>query len=86
MVQQAKDLALSLLWHVFTPWPRNFHMPQVLLPSKEEEPNLRQSECFAKVKVSPRMSQDYQEKKEFFSVFARSSKMEILSLEEIETG
>ena len=23
-----KDLALSLLWHRFDPWPRNFHMPQ----------------------------------------------------------
>ena len=35
VVQQVKDLALSLqwlwslLWHGFDPWPRNFHMPQV---------------------------------------------------------
>ena len=32
MVQQVKDLVLSLqwfgslLWHKFEPWPRNFHM------------------------------------------------------------
>lgn len=25
----AKDLVLSLLWHEFNPWPRNFCMPQV---------------------------------------------------------
>ena len=24
-----EDLALSLLWLRFGPWPRNFHMPQV---------------------------------------------------------
>ena len=24
-----KNLALSLLWHEFNPWPRNFHMLQV---------------------------------------------------------
>ena len=28
MVQQVKDLALSLLWLRFSPWPRNFYMPQ----------------------------------------------------------
>ena len=28
MVQWVKDLALSLLWHGFHPWPWNFHMPQ----------------------------------------------------------
>ena len=26
VVQQAKDLALSLLWLGFDPWPGNFHM------------------------------------------------------------
>ena len=29
MAQQIKDLAWSLLWLRFAPWPRNFHMPQV---------------------------------------------------------
>ena len=29
MVKQVKDLALSLLWHGFDPWPWNFCMPQV---------------------------------------------------------
>ena len=27
MVQKVKDLALSLLWHRFDLWPRNFHVP-----------------------------------------------------------
>ena len=26
MALRVKDRALSLLWHVFSPWPRNFHM------------------------------------------------------------
>ena len=29
MPQRIKDPALSLLWHRFDPWPRNFLMPQV---------------------------------------------------------
>ena len=29
VAQQIKDLAWSLLWLRFAPWPRNFHMPQV---------------------------------------------------------
>ena len=28
MIQWVKDLALSLLWHRFDPWPGNFHVPQ----------------------------------------------------------
>ena len=28
VVQQVKDLALSLLWHWVDPWPQNFCMPQ----------------------------------------------------------
>ena len=28
MVQWVKDPALSLLWHGFSPQPRNFHMSQ----------------------------------------------------------
>lgn len=28
MAQQVRDLALSLLWHGFLPWPGTFHMPQ----------------------------------------------------------
>ena len=42
VVQQVKDLALSLqqlrpmLWCEFNPWPRKFHMPQVL-PKKEKK-------------------------------------------------
>ena len=28
MAQQVKDLALSLLWHGFHPWPGNFCVPQ----------------------------------------------------------
>ena len=41
LVQQVKDLSLSLLWfrsllwHGFSPWPGNFHMPWVW-PKKEE--------------------------------------------------
>ena len=31
-----KDPAMSLLWHRFDPWPRNFHMLQVQ-PKKERE-------------------------------------------------
>ena len=27
VAQLLKDLALSLLWHGFNPWPGNFHMP-----------------------------------------------------------
>ena len=29
VVQRVKDLALSLLWHRFNSWPRNFCMPRV---------------------------------------------------------
>ena len=29
MAQQVRDLALSLLWPEFSPWPGNFHRPQV---------------------------------------------------------
>ena len=29
-----KDLALSLLWHGFSPWPQNFCMPRAPLPNK----------------------------------------------------
>ena len=29
MAQQLKDLALSLLWHGFDPWPGNFCVPWV---------------------------------------------------------
>ena len=35
MAQKIKDLVLSLLWHGFNPWPRNFHMPQVWLKKKK---------------------------------------------------
>ena len=41
VVQQVKYSALSvqqlglLLWHRFTPWPRNFHMLQTLLKGKK---------------------------------------------------
>ena len=34
MAQQVEDPALSLLWHGFDLWPRNFHMPWVP-PAKE---------------------------------------------------
>ena len=40
--QWVKDLALPLLWHGsqlqlrFSPWPRNFHMPQVQPGRKNE--------------------------------------------------
>ena len=42
MAQLVKDPALSLqrlgsmLWHMFSPWPGNFHMPQAW-PKKEWE-------------------------------------------------
>ena len=29
VLHRVKDLALSLLWQGFDPWPRNVHMPQV---------------------------------------------------------
>ena len=29
VVQWIKDKVLSLLWHGFSPWPENFHVPQV---------------------------------------------------------
>ena len=29
MAQGVKDPVLSLLWHRFGPWPRNFHLPQL---------------------------------------------------------
>ena len=29
MAQQVENLALSLLWLGFSPWPRNLHEPQV---------------------------------------------------------
>lgn len=32
MAQQVRDLALSLLWHGFLPWPGTFHMPQAQHP------------------------------------------------------
>ena len=38
MAQHVKDLALSLLWHVFNPWPGNFRMPQTW-PKKEKNVN-----------------------------------------------
>ena len=34
MAQQVKDLAWSLLWHGFGPWPLNFHRPRAC-PEKE---------------------------------------------------
>ena len=43
MVQQVKDLALSLqqlrslLWSRFDPWPRNFHMPWVQTKKKKKK-------------------------------------------------
>ena len=33
LAHQVKDLALSLLWHGFDPWPGNFHMLWVQHPS-----------------------------------------------------
>ena len=33
MAQQMKDLALSLLWHGFDPWPGNICALQVQSPS-----------------------------------------------------
>ena len=35
MAQWVKDLAVSLWWLKFDPWPGNFHMPQVQ-PKKDE--------------------------------------------------
>ena len=41
MVQQVKDLVLSLpwlrllLWHGFDPWPGNFHMPGMQPKNKQ---------------------------------------------------
>ena len=45
MAQQVKDLALSqrwpglLLWHRFSPWPGNFHMPWVRKKKKDGDIN-----------------------------------------------
>ena len=37
MAQQVKDLALSLLWHGFNPWPQNFPMPQAQGKKKKKD-------------------------------------------------
>ena len=41
VAQQVKDLALSLLWCRFDPWPGNFHMPWAW-PKKEKEKEKKQ--------------------------------------------
>ena len=35
MAQWVHDLVLSLLWHKFSPWLRNFHMPRASPPPKK---------------------------------------------------
>ena len=36
-----KDPVLSLLWHRFSPWPANFHMPH-MQPKKKKVPVVAQ--------------------------------------------
>ena len=36
VAQQVEDLALSLLWHGFDPWPQNFHIPWLWQKKKRE--------------------------------------------------
>ena len=37
MAQQVRDLELSLLWHRFAPWPKNFHMLQARPKRKRKQ-------------------------------------------------
>ena len=41
VVQQVKDLALSVLWCRFSHWPGNFHMPWVIERRKERKTDRR---------------------------------------------
>ena len=46
MAQQVRDLALSLLWHRFSSWPANFHMPWVQTKRKGEKKKKKKEASF----------------------------------------
>ena len=45
-----KELALSLLWLEFNPWPGNFHMPQVAKTNKQTNKRWTQNKVKKKKK------------------------------------
>ena len=44
MVQWVKDLALSLQWRGFNPWPKNFHMPWAQTNTHTHTPSCTEGE------------------------------------------
>ena len=50
-----KDSALSLLWHRFNPWPRNFCMPQTGLENKTKQKSPQnKKQCSGKFWLFPK--------------------------------
>ena len=48
MAQGVKDPVLSLLWHRFGPWPRNFHLPQLCGLKKKRKEKKRKKQNWVK--------------------------------------
>ena len=50
----AKDLALSLLWHRFNPWPGNFRMPQAWPKQTNKKHLYYLSLCWSRIQEQSR--------------------------------